>query len=128
MMNVETDTSINQIYNQYFHSPGNFTETDPQSLAQLLLEELHCALHWQKQTLAEAAAEIQALLKQLKEANPTATESEQKAFVTSAIPLVRREQFLSALQAGWKEAIQEFLDNSFLNVGIATLEEWKAVD
>lgn len=127
-MNVKTDTSINQTDNHYLLTLGNFIESDSQGLAQLLLEELHSALHWQKQTLAEAATEIQTLLKQLRETNPTATESEQMAFVTSAIPLVRREKFLSALQAGWKDAIQEFLDNSFVKVGIATLEEWKAAD
>ncbi|HEY9652680.1 MAG TPA: hypothetical protein V6C95_18640 [Coleofasciculaceae cyanobacterium] len=127
-MNVKTDPSRNQIYNHYLLTSGNFTETDPQRLGKLLLAELHSARHWQKQTLAEAATEIQALLTQLQKTNPMATKSEQKAFVTSAIPLVRREQFLGALQAGWKEAIQEFLDNSFVNVGIATLEDWKATD
>lgn len=127
-MSAKADTFINQTYNHYLLSSGHFTETDPQRLAQLLLAELHSAHHWQKQTLAEAATEIQALLTQLQETNPMATESEQKAFVTSAIPVVRREQFLGALQAGWKEAIQEFLDKSFVKIGIATLEEWKIAD
>ncbi|WP_041779909.1 hypothetical protein [Allocoleopsis franciscana] len=103
-------------------------ETDTQVLSKLLREELHKALSWQKQTLAEAAMEIQKLLEQLKETHPTATEAEQKAFVTAAIPGKRRERFLSALQAGWKEEMREFLSHSYLRVGIATLEEWKVTD
>lgn len=79
-------------------------------------------------TLAEAAAEIQQLLTQLEETNPTATEAEKQAFVNRAIPPTRRERFLNALQAGWKEALKEFLDNPYLNVGIAVLEGWKAAE
>src|ERR671933_2635773 len=120
-MNVTTVNSINQTYNSHLHTPEIVKGSDTHVLSKLFLEELHKALSWQKQTLAEAAAEIQELLKQLEETNPTATEAEQKAFVTAAIPSTRRERFLSALQAGWKEAIKEFLDNSYLNVGIATL-------
>ncbi|HBL12477.1 MAG TPA: hypothetical protein DD379_13935, partial [Cyanobacteria bacterium UBA11162] len=60
--------------------------------------------------------------------NPTATEAQQTAFVTAAIAPTRREQFLSALQAGWQELIKEFLDNSYYNIGIATLEWWKNAD
>ncbi|HEY9830426.1 MAG TPA: hypothetical protein V6D26_07605 [Stenomitos sp.] len=96
--------------------------------SKLLLEELHKALSWQKQTLAEAAMEIQKLLDQLHESHPTATEAEQRAFLTAAISHQRRERFLSALQAGWKESMREFLDHAYLKVGIATLEEWKLAD
>ncbi len=127
-MNVNTDKSIHRNSISHLHTPEIIKGTDTQDLTQLLLEELHKALCWQKQTLAEAAAEIEELLKQLEATNPTATEAEQKAFVTAAIEQTRREGFLNALQAGWKEAIQEFLDNSYLNVGIATLEEWKVAE
>jgi hypothetical protein len=79
----------------------------------------------QKQTLAEAAAEIQSLLSQLEQNNPNASEAEQKAFVNAAIPQTRKERFLNALQAGGKEALKEFLDNPYLNVAIAVIEGWK---
>jgi len=79
----------------------------------------------QRQTLAEAAQEIQELLKQLEVNNPTATEAEQKAFVTAAIAPTRRARVLTALQAGGKEALKEFLDNPYLNVVIAIIEGWK---
>jgi NAD-dependent oxidoreductase involved in siderophore biosynthesis len=127
-MSVKSDKSTHGTSISHFHALESLRETDSQIFSKLLLEELHNALSWQKQTLAEAAMEIQNLLKQLQETHPTATEAEQKAFVTAAIPLKRREQFMSALQAGWKEAMREFLDKSYLQVGIATLEEWKLAD
>jgi hypothetical protein len=79
----------------------------------------------QKQTLAEAAAEIQRLLKQLEEVNPTATEAEQKAFISAAVSRNQKQRFLNALQAGGKEALKEFLDNPYVNVAIAAIEGWK---
>jgi len=82
----------------------------------------------QKQTLAEAAVEIQKLLKQLEETNPTATQAEQQAYVTASIPPTLRRRFVSALQAGWKEAIKEFLDNPYVNVGVAILEGWQEAE
>ena len=127
-MRVKSDKSIYRNSITYLHTPEMQRETDTQVLSKLLLEELHKALSWQKQTLAEAAMEIQKLLEQLKETHPTATEAEQKAFVTAAIPRKRQELFLSALQAGWKEGMREFLDHSYLKVGIAILEEWKIAD
>ncbi len=128
MNNVETTKSINQTHCDPLHTPEMAKGTDTQGLTKLLLEELHKALIWQRQTLAKAAEEILGLLKQLEETNPTATETEQKAFVTAGIAISRREEFVSALQAGWQEAIKEFLDNPYLNVGIATLEGWKKAD
>ncbi|HEY9632738.1 MAG TPA: hypothetical protein V6D14_05000 [Coleofasciculaceae cyanobacterium] len=127
-MNVETTKSLNQTSNSHLHTIEVINGIDSEALTELLLEELHKALCWQKQTLAEAAREIQVQLKRLEETNPTATEAEQHAFVTAAIPPTRRDRFLSALQAGWKEAIKEFLDHSYLNVGIAMLEEWKLAE
>jgi enoyl reductase-like protein len=78
----------------------------------------------QKPTLAEAAAEIQKLLKQLEESNPTATVEKQQAFVDIAVSPTLKAKFVSALQAGWKETIKEFLDNPYVNVGVAILEGW----
>ncbi len=127
-MSVTPDQSIYEISSSYLNTLKIARRSDTQVLSKLLLEELHKALSWQKQTLAEAATEIQQLLELLEKTDPTATEAEQKAFVTAAIPPRRREKFLSALQAGWKEAMKEFLDNPYLNVSIATLEAWKLAD
>jgi hypothetical protein len=128
IMDVQTTNSLNQNSQSHLHVPEIVRRTDTQALTEMLMEELHSALCWQKQTLAEAAAEIQQLLKQLEENNPKATDSEQKAFVNIGIPPTRRERFLNAMQAGWKETIQEFLEYSYLNIGIATLEGWKETE
>lgn len=82
----------------------------------------------QRQTLAEAATEIQQLLKQLEQTNPTATEIEQKAFLTAAIPPTKRERFVKALQAGGKELFKELMDNMYLNTAIAAIEGWQSAD
>ncbi|MDE5081229.1 MAG: hypothetical protein O4859_07870, partial [Trichodesmium sp. St18_bin1] len=79
----------------------------------------------EKQTLAEAAAEIQKLLKQLELNNPAATDAEKEAFVTASIPPNNRQRFFGALQALGKEALKELLDNPYINVGVATVEGWQ---
>lgn len=79
----------------------------------------------QKQTLAEAAVEIQKLLKQLEQTNPTATVEQQQSYVDVAVSPTLKAKFVSALSAGWKEMIVELLDNSYVNVGVAILEGWQ---
>ncbi|MGD1699777.1 NACHT domain-containing protein [Dapis sp. BLCC M229] len=79
----------------------------------------------EKQTLAEAAEEIQKLLKQLESNNPDATDAEKEAFVTASIPPNNRQRFVGALQAGGKEALKELLDNPYVNVGVAIVEGWQ---
>jgi uncharacterized protein YjbI with pentapeptide repeats len=79
----------------------------------------------EKQTLAEMAKEIQDLLKLLESSNPNATQAEKEQFVTMAISSTRRQRILSALDAGSKEALKEFMDNPYLNVAMAILEGWK---
>ncbi len=78
----------------------------------------------QKQTLAEAAAEIQKLLKQLEQTNPTAKVEEQQAYVDAKIPLTLKKRCVSALQSGGEAAIEEFLDNPYVNVGKAVVKGW----
>ncbi|NEQ29627.1 MAG: hypothetical protein F6K04_01290 [Leptolyngbya sp. SIO4C5] len=82
----------------------------------------------EKQSLADAALEIQRLLKQLEETNPAATEAEQKAFVTAAIPLTLRQRAVGALQSGGKAAVEELLDNPYVNIAIAVIEGWQSAE
>ena len=58
----------------------------------------------EKQTLAEAAAEIQELLKQLQQTNPDATETQQEAFVSAAIAPTKKERLINALKEGGKRS------------------------
>ena len=79
----------------------------------------------EKQSLAEAAAEIQRLLTQLEVTNPTATESEQVSYVNAAIKPDLRKRTIAALKAGTETAIDEFvLENKFLKVGKAIAKGW----
>lgn len=82
----------------------------------------------EQQNLAEAAAEIQQLLKQLEKTNPTATETEKINYVSATISPTKRKRIMSALKAGGQAAISEFLDNPYLNVAIAVIEDWKATE
>lgn len=78
--------------------------------------------------LAEAAAEIQQLLQQLKQTNPSATQADQTAFLTAVIPPTKRQRFANALREGGKELLKELMDNMYLNVAIATMEGWQSAE
>lgn len=78
-----------------------------------------------KQTLAEAAAEIQRLLKQLEETNPNATESEQIAYVNIATKSDLRQRTVAALREGGETAIDELiLENKYLKIAKAVVKGW----
>jgi Tfp pilus assembly protein PilO len=78
----------------------------------------------EKKTLAEAANEIQQLLKQLEQNNPTATEAEKVAYINDETTPSFKRRVVSAMQAGGEAAIEEFLDNSYVNIGKAIIKGW----
>jgi hypothetical protein len=79
----------------------------------------------EKQTLAEAAEEIQRLLNQLEATNPTVTETEQVAYVNVAARPDLKKRVTAALKAGGDIAIDEFfLGNKYLKVGKAIIQGW----
>lgn len=65
-----------------------------------------------RQTLAEAAAEIQELLMQLEKSNPTATEAEKVTYVNDETPADLKSRVVNALKAGGEAATDTILDNS----------------
>lgn len=77
------------------------------------------------QTLAEAAREIQELLQQLEKTNPTATQPQKQVFVDAAMSPTKKERLISAVQEGGKAALEEFLDNPYVNVTLAIVEGWR---
>jgi uncharacterized protein YjbI with pentapeptide repeats len=78
-----------------------------------------------QKTLSESAAEIQRLLKQLEDANPSATEPEQIAYVNLATKPDLKKRAIGALKEGGEAAIEEFfLENKFLKVGKAVVKGW----
>lgn len=79
----------------------------------------------QRQTLAEAAAEIQQLLKQLEQTNPTATEAQQIEHVNDETTPKFKKRVVGALQATGEAAIDEFvLENKYLKVAKAAIKGW----
>ena len=78
-----------------------------------------------RQTLAEAAVEIQQLLMQLEKSNPTATEEEKVAYVNDETPPALKSRVASAVKAGSKIAVDTLLDNSlYSNLARAIVEGW----
>jgi hypothetical protein len=79
----------------------------------------------ERQTLAEAADEIQRLLKQLEETNPSATEAEKVGYVNIATKPDLKQRTVAALKAGGEKAIDEFvLENKYLKIGKAVVKGW----
>jgi len=79
----------------------------------------------EKRTLAEAAKEIQQLLKQLEESNPNATEIEQIAYLEDETTPSFKRRVSGALKAGGESAIDEFiLENKYLKVAKAACKGW----
>lgn len=84
----------------------------------------------QKQTLVEAAAQIQALLKQLDQSYPTQIAPDTKAEIDVAVKGISKDPTLSqraiaALKAGGIEALKELTDNPYINILVATWEGWQ---
>ena len=78
-----------------------------------------------RQILAEAAEEIQKLLRQLEKTNPSATELEQVAYVDVTVYPSLKQRTIAALRAGGGTAIDEFfLENKYLKVGKAIVQAW----
>lgn len=78
----------------------------------------------EKQTLAEAADEIQQLLKQLEQTNPTATEIEKVDYVNNRIAPTLKQRIMGALKSGGETAFDELLDDPYIAVGKAIVKGW----
>jgi hypothetical protein len=83
----------------------------------------------QRKTLAEAAIEIQQLLKQLELTNPSASEVEKIAYVNDETTPSFKRRVVSSLQGSSEAAIDEFiLDNKYFKVAKATVKGWLKPD
>lgn len=98
------------------------TTTRGSNNSQLINQSVH--LIEQQKTLAEAAIEIQRLLKQLEVSNPNATEVEIVAYVNDETTPSLKRRAVAALKSGSEAAIEEFLDNPYINVGKAIVKSW----
>jgi hypothetical protein len=75
--------------------------------------------------LNEAATEIQRLLKQLEETNPTTDEAEKIAYINIATKPGLKQRVIAALRSSGETKIDELvLEDKYLNVGKAVLKGW----
>ncbi|NEQ69373.1 MAG: hypothetical protein F6K21_28560 [Symploca sp. SIO2D2] len=63
-------------------------------------------------------------MKQLEHTSPSATETEKIAYLNDETTPSFKRRVASALQAASETAIEEFLDNPYINVGKATIKGW----
>lgn len=78
----------------------------------------------ESKSLAEAAAEIQKLLVQLDRLNPSATIDEKIAYLSNETSFGFKSRVVRSIQAGGEAAIEEFLDNPYINIAKATIKAW----
>ena len=86
----------------------------------------------QTQSLAEAAVEIQQLLNQLSQSNPTTTNKEKMIVVGEVIDQIEtnptlKAKVINALKAGGVEAFKEAIDHPLVNILMATIDGWTEV-
>jgi hypothetical protein len=86
-----------------------------------------------RQTLTEAAQEIQQLLNQLSETYPSTTSTEKMAIATKAVEAIEqnpalKQRVIGALKAGGTEALKELVDHPAVNILLATVEGWQNPD
>ncbi|NEO74169.1 pentapeptide repeat-containing protein [Moorena sp. SIO3H5] len=84
------------------------------------------------QNLAEAAEEIQQLLNQLSQSNPTTTNKEKMIVVGEVIDQIDnnptlKNKVINALKVGGVEAFKEAIDHPLVNILMATVEGWTEV-
>jgi hypothetical protein len=106
---------------------GNWTEMpaleSPQDLDNY--PEFIAHITRKSQPLNEAATEIQRLLKQLEETNPTTDEAEKIAYINIATKPGLKQRVITALRSSGEKAIDELvLEDKYLNVGKAVLKGW----
>ncbi|BDA71829.1 hypothetical protein CAL7716_059950 [Calothrix sp. PCC 7716] len=85
-----------------------------------------------QQNLAQAAADIQQLLRQLEETNPSSTETDKTMIAVKAADTIRnnstlKARVMGAIKSGGKEAFKEAVDNPIVNVLVAIVEGWQEV-
>ena len=109
------------INNSTFH--GNLIQGDTTGNVTFSQSNSHNVSE-QEKTLAKAAEEIQLLLNQLEKENPVASDAEKIIYVNDETTPSFKRRAVAALQAGGETAIEEFFDNSYINIGKAVIKSW----
>ena len=77
-----------------------------------------------QQTLAEAAAELEQLLKQIEQSNPDTTEEEKVSYLNEKTSLDFRTVVVDALNAVGANGMEEFFQNSHLDIVKDAVKSW----
>ena len=120
--NQGTHMSDNYINNLQGANVGNIANNVSDNARQQANQNIY--MSEQKKTLAEAANEIQQLLKQLEKTNPNATEFDKITYVNDETTPSFKRRVVGALQAGSEAVIEEFLDNPYINISKAIVKGW----
>ncbi len=96
---------------------GTNTNTNTQQFVQYTSE--------QKQDLSQFAKDIQRILEKLEKNKPNTTQGEKQNIVSYEIPPEQRSRIVRAFKAGGEKALEELLDNPYLNIAIAVVKEWQ---
>jgi uncharacterized protein YjbI with pentapeptide repeats len=124
MNNIDQSKSeVFQIHQERATIGNSAGKVSDQARQQANQYNYHYSSEHQK-TLAESARDIQQLLKQLEQANPTATEEEKIAYVDDETTPSFKRRVVGALQSGSEAAIEEIFDNPYINVGKAVVKGW----
>jgi len=121
-MPVNNDFHIvsGSVYGNYIG--GNIANNISANARQQANQDIYSSEH--KQTILEAAKEIQQLLKQLEKMNPNPTEVEKIEYINDETTPSFKRRVVGALQAGGEAAIEEFLDNPYVNVTKVIVKGW----
>lgn len=121
---INVKSIMSDTYNNNFHKPNisNFANKNAENARQQANQNIYTSE--QKQTLADVSTEIQQLLKQLEQNNPTANESEKIAYVNDETTPSLKRRAIGALQGLSETSIEEFFDNSYINIGKAIIKGW----
>ncbi|MGB3510746.1 MAG: hypothetical protein WBA93_16235 [Microcoleaceae cyanobacterium] len=121
--NEEIYMSDNNVNNFQGANVGNMANTVRDFARQQTNQHIHVSE--EKKTLAEAANEIQQLLKQLEQSNPTATEAEKVAYINDETTPSFKRRIITTLKATGEAAIDEFLlENKSLKVAKVAIKSW----
>jgi hypothetical protein len=126
LANREDDAAF-YAYVDLLDEVGNWTEMPALKSPQDLDNYPEFIAHITKNSkpLNEAATEIQRLLKQLEETNPTTDEAEKIAYINIATKPGLKQRVIAALRSSGETAIDELvLEDKYLNVGKAVLKGW----
>ena len=78
-----------------------------------------------RQALAKSAKEIQDLLKQLEQNNPSATETEQENFVNTNVKATTKTKLVSAAKEGGVAIIEEIFDSPYVRIAKSVIDGWQ---